>query len=658
MSVRNRLALILGLALLPLLLGAGVVVAVFVPDRLAGEAQLRLTTTANAVAALQVQACLGVGDSARVMSLAVAKGEPAPAALESGLDRRAGYGTILVAGRTEATSDPLPSGIVWDTGREHPCSAATPAPSSEGSDTELSAADEDTPNLQDSVDAPSADGTVRSVVAFVMDQAQLLDWWRSLGGDMSIDLAVSCPTSGQASSARGERGAELEEYAEAVQRGVRGSLPEGEVASVAPGEGHPCAVVAGVQQVGPLAGGWLTWALLGLAAVLGAVTVWWLARQLTLPVLAVTDAAERAADGDLHVRLPAHRDDELGRLSASFNHMATQLDQRLREVEHSRDLLAENLQRLGDALQRTHDLDGLLATVCAISASATGSERASAWLVEGNSLVCRVSWPADSLRARGGRVPLEGSLPGRVVSEGGAVALPGAPADGSRPSLGSPLQRGDSMLGAVVVERAPTAPGYSEEDAATLTSITGPAGIAMDNALLHRQAQRMSVIDPLTGVGNLRMLTTTLAGEVERARYFERSVSLLILDLDHFRELNDTYGHAAGDAVLGAVAARVVASARGVDRVARYGGEEFAVVCPELDPTGALALAQRLWDAVRAEPFDVEGQRIVVRISIGVASWPQQARTSTELIRAADAAVSSAKRSGRDRVAQAADPAR
>ena len=218
-------------------------------------------------------------------------------------------------------------------------------------------------------------------------------------------------------------------------------------------------------------------------------------------------------------------------------------------------------------------------------------------------------------------------MPRRIEGDGDAAARLGGPA------LASPLQRGTTVLGAVVVERSPGSTPYSDEDSAILLSITGPAGIAMDNALLHRQAQRSAVTDPLTGVGNLRMLTTTLAREVDRARHFQRDVALLILDIDHFREINDIHGHAAGDAILAAVAARVVGSVRAVDRVARYGGEEFAVVCPELDPADAHALALRVWSAVRDEPFDVGGTPVEVRLSVGVASWPRQAATSAELLR-------------------------
>ena len=222
----------------------------------------------------------------------------------------------------------------------------------------------------------------------------------------------------------------------------------------------------------------------------------------------------------------------------------------------------------------------------------------------------------------------------------------------------SPLQRGTTVLGAVVVERSPGSAPYSDEDSAILLSLTGPAGIAVDNVLLHREAQRSAVTDPLTGVGNLRMLTTTLAREVDRARLFERDVALLILDIDHFREINDIYGHTVGDAVLAAVAARVVGSVREVDTVARYGGEEFVVVCPELDPADAHALALRVCERRPRRAVRRRGHPGAGPARVGVASWPRQAATSAELLRAADDAVSPAKGSGRDQVRAAPDSVR
>jgi len=656
LSVRIRLALILGVVLLPLLVGTAIVLAVAVPDRVREQGAARLRDVAGAVASLQVQSCVGAGDSASLMALAAAKGEPAQAALNRGLERRPGYGSIMRGGVVLAQSPSVPAGVALDVPAGKGCSASVA-----GSPTRVVAAPTAfSPFLTDSVTVPvllprgsgSSPSSVAAVAALPLDRGQLGSWLKDIGVTADVDLAVACPDGKTASTTSGPRDGQLRALALSRLGGGAAGLPGSSLEVAAAGTGHPCLVVAAAPTGGGVAAPWLLFSVLGLALALGAVMVWWLARQLTMPVVAVTLAAEQAAQGDLSVRLPVVRTDEVGRLAQSFNHMAGELEQQLMEIKHSRDLLTDNVQQLGDALQRTHDLDGLLATVCAISASTTESVRATAWLVEGSSLVARVAWPPESLRSSAGRVPIEGTLLGRVVSTGLAASTdaPDQSASLGGPALCAPIQRGSDTLGAVVVERKPGSPAYNPESGAMLVSITGPAGIAVDNALLHRQAQRLSVFDPLTGVGNLRMLTTTLAAEVERARYFHRCCSLLILDIDHFRDINSLHGHAAGDQVLAGVAARITASVRSVDRVARYGGEEFAVVCPELDPESAVVAAERVWHAVRDQPFMVDGTPVVVRVSIGVASWPRQAGTSTELLRAADSAVAQAKSLGRDQV--------
>ena len=338
------------------------------------------------------------------------------------------------------------------------------------------------------------------------------------------------------------------------------------------------------------ASSWLTWAVLGISLVLGAVLVAWLSRQLTLPVLAVTGAAERAAHGDLAVRLPAGRRDEVGRLAESFNHMAEQLDGRMRDLQHSRDLLADNVRRLGDALQRTHDLDGLLATVAAISASTTESSRATVWLLEGQSLVARVAWPVESARGGPRRVSRVDTLPGLVSGDGVPRRIEGGDAAArlGGPALASPLQRGSSVLGAVVVERPPgsarlhrrgqrdPAVGHRPGGRRRWTTPCCTAGAAVRR---HRPADRRGQpADAHHDPGPRGGAGPALRAQRGAARHRHRP-----LPRDQRR-----HGHTAGDAILAAVAARIVGSVREVDRVARYGGEEFAVVAPELDPEQAL----------------------------------------------------------------------
>ena len=173
--------------------------------------------------------------------------------------------------------------------------------------------------------------------------------------------------------------------------------------------------------------------------------------------------------------------------------------------------------------------------------------------------------------------------------------------------------------------------------------------------LLHREAQRLSVTDPLTGAGNLRHMTTTLAREVERATRFERPLALLLLDLDHFKRVNDTFGHTVGDAVLRELARRLHEAVREVDTVARYGGEEFVIICPETDAEGAGRLADRVCQTVRDDDFLVGEDVVPVTVSVGVASLPQNGVASGDLVRSADEALYAAKHAGRDQWRSASD---
>ena len=150
-------------------------------------------------------------------------------------------------------------------------------------------------------------------------------------------------------------------------------------------------------------------------------------------------------------------------------------------------------------------------------------------------------------------------------------------------------------------------------------------------------------------------MTTTLAREVERATRFERPLALLLLDLDHFKRVNDTFGHTVGDAVLRELARRLQECVREVDTVARYGGEEFVIICPETDAEGAGRLADRVCQTVRDDLFLVGEDAVPVTVSVGVASLPQNGIASGDLVRAADDALYAAKHAGRDRWQSASD---
>ena len=145
---------------------------------------------------------------------------------------------------------------------------------------------------------------------------------------------------------------------------------------------------------------------------------------------------------------------------------------------------------------------------------------------------------------------------------------------------------------------------------------------------MHSEAQRLSRTDPLTGLWNYRQLQESLRREIERANRFGRRLTVLALDLDRFKEINDTYGHLAGDAVLEEFARRIRGEIREVDCAFRSGGEEFVVLLPETDARGGAVVAERLGAAVRGarrSRWTVGGQtpvRIPVTVSIGVAVYP------------------------------------
>jgi two-component system cell cycle response regulator len=172
-----------------------------------------------------------------------------------------------------------------------------------------------------------------------------------------------------------------------------------------------------------------------------------------------------------------------------------------------------------------------------------------------------------------------------------------------------------------------------------------------DNARLEALAHT----DPLTQLLNRRALAARLGSELDRARRYDSVVTLLMVDLDHFKKVNDTHGHLVGDDVLREMAGLLRHEARSVDLVARYGGEEFAVVLPQTGEEGAVRFAERLRDRVASHPFRADGPGdrtpLSLTASIGVATFPSHRVESVEdLFARADAALYRAKADGRDRV--------
>jgi diguanylate cyclase (GGDEF)-like protein len=208
-----------------------------------------------------------------------------------------------------------------------------------------------------------------------------------------------------------------------------------------------------------------------------------------------------------------------------------------------------------------------------------------------------------------------------------------------------PLTAEERHLGALVLQvpvvlRGPQGRRFLKEVERAATY----AGLALDRVQRLAQLQRLAATDELTRIANRRGFLTSLDREIARSLRHNEPVSLILLDLDRFKEINDVHGHPAGDEALRNAAAALAMACRDLDIPARYGGEEFAIILPECDLERGAAVAERFRAAISAAPA-------VTRLcaSAGVATFPTHAHDAEQLIKAADDALLEAKRTGRDR---------
>ena len=175
--------------------------------------------------------------------------------------------------------------------------------------------------------------------------------------------------------------------------------------------------------------------------------------------------------------------------------------------------------------------------------------------------------------------------------------------------------------------------------------------LALGNLKLKESLKNQSICDPLTGLFNRRYMEESLEREFSRANRNKSSVAIVMMDLDHFKRFNDTFGHQAGDALLRAFGDLLKRNTRGQDIACRYGGEEFVLVLTDSNLAGALQRAEILRQQVKQLSVEYAGQLLgAVSISMGVALFPDHGMTMGDVLRASDQALYSAKREGRDRV--------
>lgn len=390
-----------------------------------------------------------------------------------------------------------------------------------------------------------------------------------------------------------------------------------------------------------------------------------LARHVLGSVDALQRASRRLGAGELSARVALDRNDEIGELARGFDAMAEQIEQHEHALEERNSRLSalnqiavaitssSSLRDMLEQIMRSGiDLTGVKASCIAFYDAATG--HFTEWVTQGLSehFVSNISFRpgglADETFTRGSHV-VSNDLPetrhklSRLARE-----------EGLRSFVCLPLTSRERHLGVIYFYRSDS-DTFPPAEIELLTIFASLAAQAIENARLYAEVQERAITDALTGLFNRREFRRRLNEEMGRARRFRRPLSLLMLDIDHFKAVNDTHGHPAGDEVLRVIAARVRASLRPTDHVARYGGEEFIVMQPETTPDGALATAERIRAAIAGTAVPIGLDRAVsATISVGTASFPDNADTEEELIAAADRALYAAKESGRNRVCRPA----
>jgi diguanylate cyclase (GGDEF)-like protein len=412
-----------------------------------------------------------------------------------------------------------------------------------------------------------------------------------------------------------------------------------------------------------------TMALLLIPAVLIAGALGWLiAAGFVAPVGEAVTVARAVAAGELDRKLEPRGGKELRQLAAALNTMSNELAARMDEIERSRDELRRSLARLGQTLSSSLDLNRTLAVVVETAMQTLRADRAALFMLtpERDALYTKIGRGVTSPA----QLRLGEGIAGEVAHSGKALRVPGdaaVPEAAAGEPVGThllvvPLVGRGRVIGVLELIRDDQNSPFTENDLETMRSFAAQISVAIENVMLHQEAQRLSVTDPLTGLWNFRYFQMQSERELETSARFDRPTSLVIIDIDHFKAVNDRYGHQVGDEVLVEFAERLRQATRAPDVVARYGGEEFAVLLPGTDYEGAFATAERIRTTVGSTAIAVsraaDTSSLLVTCSVGIATYPAHGRTVANLLRSADAAMYVAKTRGRNRVVGADDTAR
>ncbi|HEY9526306.1 MAG TPA: sensor domain-containing diguanylate cyclase [Anaerolineales bacterium] len=354
------------------------------------------------------------------------------------------------------------------------------------------------------------------------------------------------------------------------------------------------------------------------------------------------------------------KEDDLQTLQTLANQVATSFQKaRLYARTQQHLQVMTTLQSISHTVASSLELDEILDNVILLLKDSFGYTYLSIYLLDGDTLHlgAQLGYPDETLIHE---IPVSMGVIGRTARTRQTQLVRDALADSDflrgayevRSEIAVPLLKEGQVLGVLNIE-SDREGILNENDAILLNALAGSVAIAIDNARLHAEVKRMAMTDVISGLANRRAFDETLEAEILRASRYHQPLSLIILDLDSFKEYNDKWGHPAGDVRLREVADLLRLKVRDPDVAARYGGEEFAVILPNTSKPGAIRLAERLrLAAEESAPYENGNQNPVpgYTISLGVATFPDDATSIEELLLMADNAELMAKRLGKNRV--------
>lgn len=360
----------------------------------------------------------------------------------------------------------------------------------------------------------------------------------------------------------------------------------------------------------------------------------------------------------------AFTESDLRLLTTLASQVAIALDNvRLYEEAKRRIIELSALHDVGTTVSSTLRLDVLLDQVCRILSDTFHYNKIAIMIVDrnANELVFKASLGYQNILTEMGRrlkIGREG-ITGMVAATGEPIMVKDVTQsqhyvsiDGkTRSELAVPLKIKQQVVGVLNVE-SDNVNAFDQVDQRLLTTLASQVAVALENARLYEETEQLAVTDGLTGLNNHRFFQAFFERELNRARRYNHPLSLIMMDIDHFKKINDTLGHPIGDKVLIEVARLLREQARDVDLVARYGGEEFMLVLPETKKTEAQLLAERIRVAVEKNRFEAEGAKNIgrVTISLGVSGFPEDGSEKDEIIDKVDKALYRAKAGGRNQV--------